>query len=54
MEHIRGGEYKVLPEVPDNADKNILNSRAALIGEGKDAACILKGGNVIAVVGYKE
>lgn len=53
MEHIRG-EYKVLPEVPDNADKNILNSRAALIGEGKDAACILKGGNVIAVVGYKE
>ena len=50
----KGGEYKVLPEVPDNADKNILNSRAALIGEGKDAACILKGGNVIAVVGYKE
>ena len=40
--------------MPDNADKNILNSRAALIGEGKDVACILKGGNVIAVVGYKE
>ena len=55
--HLNGtykGEYKVLLEVPDNADKNILNSRAALIGEGKDAACILKGGNVIAVVGYKE
>lgn len=45
------GEYKVLP---DNADKNILNSRATLIEEGKDVACILKGGNVIAVVGYKE
>ena len=55
--HLNGtykGEYKVLLEVPNNADKNILNSRAALIGEGKDAACILKGGNVIAVVGYKE
>lgn len=45
---------KVLQEVPDNANKNILNSRARLMGEGKDVACILKGGNVIAVVGYKE
>ena len=53
MEHIKG-IYKVLLEVPDNADKNIPKSRAALLGEGKDAACILKGGNVIAVVGYKE
>ena len=55
--HLNGtfeGEYKVLLEVPDNADKNILNSRASLIEEGKDVACILKGGNVIAVVGYKE
>ena len=48
------GEYKVLLEIPDNADKNILNSRAELIEEGKDVACILKGENVIAVVGYKE
>ena len=48
------GAYKVLLEMPDNADKNILNSRAELMEEGKDAACILKGGNVIAVVGYKE
>ena len=48
------GAYKVLLEMPDNADKNILNSRAELIEEGKDVACILKGGNVIAVVGYKE
>lgn len=45
---------EVLLEMPDNTDKNILNSRAALIEEGKDVACILKGGNVIAVVGYKE
>ena len=55
--HLNGtyeGEYKVLLEVPDNADKNILNSRATLIEEGKDVACILKGGNVIAVVGYRE
>lgn len=48
------GAYKVLLEMPDNADENILNSRAELIEEGKDVACILKGGNVIAVVGYKE
>ena len=48
------GEYKVLLEVPDNADENILKSRAELIGEGKDVACILKDGNVIAVLGYKE
>ena len=57
MEHLNGtyeGVYKVLLEMPDNADKNILNSRAELIEEGKDVACILKGGNVIAVVGYKE
>ena len=56
-EHLNGayeGEYKVLLEMPDNADKNILNSRAELIEEGKDVACILKDGNVIAVVGYKE
>ena len=48
------GEYEVLLEVPDNADKNILNSRATLIEEGKSVACILKDGKVIAVVGYKE
>ena len=36
------GEYKVLLEMPDNADKNILNSRETLIGEGKEVACILK------------
>ena len=55
--HLNGtyeGEYKVLLEVPDNADKNILNSSARLIKEGKAAACILKDGNVIAVVGYRE
>ena len=48
------GEYKVLLDIPDNADKNILNSRARLIEEGKNVACILKDGKVIAVVGYKE
>ena len=48
------GEYKVLLEMPDNADKNILNSRARLIEEGKNVACILKDGKVIVVVGYKE
>lgn len=56
MEHLNGtyvGEYEVLLETPDNADKNILNSRAELIEEGKDVAYILKGGNVIAVVGYQ-
>ncbi len=54
--HLNGtyeGEYKVLLKVPDNADKNILNSRATLIGEGKDVACILKGRKVVAVVGYR-
>ena len=54
--HLNGtyeGEYKVLLEMPDNADKNILNSRETLIGEGKDVACILKDGKVIAVLGYK-
>ena len=57
IEHFNGtykGAYKVLLEMPDNADKNILNRRAELIEEGKDVACILKGGNAIAVVGYKE
>ncbi len=57
IEHLNGTyerEYKVLLKVPDNADKNILNSSAGLIEEGKDVACILKDGNVAAVVGYKE
>ena len=57
IEHLNGtykGAYKVLLEMPGNADENILNSRAELIEEGKDVAYILKGGNVIAVVGYKE
>ncbi len=56
IRHLNGtyeGEYKVLLEAPDNADKNILNSWARLIGEGKSVACILKGGKIIAVVGYK-
>lgn len=48
------GEYEVLLEMPDNVDKNILGSRAALKEEGKAVAYILKGGNVIAVVGYRE
>jgi len=54
--HLNGtyeGEYKVMLEMPDNADKNILDSRARLIEEGKSVACILKGGKIIAVVGYK-
>ncbi len=54
--HLNGtyeGEYKVLLEVPDSADKNILNSSARLIGKGKDVACILKDGKVIAVLGYR-
>ena len=41
-------------EIPDNADKNILSSSAELIGERKAVAYILKDGNIIAVVGYKE
>lgn len=56
IEHLNGtyeGEYKVLLEVPDSADKNILNSSARLIEEGKDVACILKDGKVIAVLGYR-
>ena len=43
--HLNGtyeGEYKVLLEVPDNADKNILNSSETLTEEGKATACILK------------
>ena len=57
INHLNGtyeGEYKVLLEIPDNADKNILSSSAELIGEGKAVACILKDGNAIAVVGYRE
>ncbi|MEY8425009.1 hypothetical protein AALB52_20160 [Lachnospiraceae bacterium 38-14] len=57
IKHLNGtyeGEYKVLLKIPDNADKNILSSSAELRGEGRAVACILKDGNVIAVVGYKE
>lgn len=37
INHLNGtyeGKYKVLLEIPDNADKNILSSSAELIGEG--------------------
>ena len=57
IKHLNGtyeGEYKVLLEIPDNADKNILSSSAELIGERKAVAYILKDGNVIAVVGYNN
>ena len=57
IKHLNGtyeGEYKVLLKIPDNADKNILSSSAELMGEGKAVACILKDGNAIAVVGYRE
>ena len=57
IKHLNGtyeGEYKVLLEIPDNADKNILSSSAELIGEGKAVAYILKDGNVIDVVGYNN
>lgn len=56
IEHLNGtyeGEYKVLLEMPDNADKNIHDSRTEMIEEGKSVACILKGEKIIAVVGYK-
>ena len=43
----------VLSEVLDNVGKNILDSRAELIREGKKKAYILKGETVIAVIGYK-
>ena len=42
INHLNGtyeGEYKVLLEIPDNADKNILSSSAELIGEGKAVPC---------------
>ncbi len=38
IEHLNGvygGAYKVLLEMLDSADKNILNSRAELIEEGR-------------------
>ena len=57
IKHLNGtyeGEYKILLEIPDNVDKNILSSSAELIGERKAVAYILKDRNVIAVVGYKE
>ena len=57
IKHLNGtyeGEYKVLLKIPDNADKNIHNSSARLMGEGKAVAYILKDGNVIAVVGYRK
>ncbi len=57
IEHLNGryeGEYKVLSEMPDHANTNIRSSRARLMREGKEVACILRDGNVVAVVGYKE
>ena len=57
IKHLNGtyeGQYKVLLEIPDNANKNILSSSAMLIGEGKAVDCILKDGNIIAVVGYRK
>ena len=48
-----GGEYEVLLEVPENAGKDILTCSATLMEEGKDVACILRDGKVIAVLGYK-
>ena len=57
IKHLNGtyeGQYKVFLEIPDNANKNILSSSAELIGEGKAVACILKDGNIIAVVGYRK
>ena len=57
IKHLNGtyeGQYKVLLEIPDNANKNILSSSAMLLGEGKAVACILKDGNIIAVVGYRK
>lgn len=57
MDHYDGtyaGKYTVSLEMSDNADKNILDSAAELIGEGRNAAYILERGKVIAVVGYRE
>lgn len=41
-------------DVPDYADKKILDSRETLIEEGKDVACILKDKNVMAIIGYRQ
>lgn len=47
--HLNGtykGEYKVLLEVPDNADKNILNSRASVVHEGLNILNVMVEGRI--------
>ena len=55
MEYYNGtyeGKYTVSLQMPDNAGKDILDSRVELIKEGKDVAYILEEETVIAVIGY--
>lgn len=51
---IYNSEYTVVTEKPDDISENVLNCRNELIEEGKKVAYILKGKDVIAVIGYRE
>lgn len=51
---IYNSEYTVITEKPDDISENILNSINELIEEGKKVAYILKGEDIIAVIGYRE
>lgn len=47
-------EYIVLSELPSNVTENILTCKDELLKDGNNVAYILKGENIIAVIGYKE
>lgn len=51
---IYNSEYTAVTEKPDDISENALNCRNELIEEGKKVAYILKGKDVIAVIGYRE
>lgn len=48
------GEYIITLETPCNNGKDILNCRAELMEEEKKIGYILKGNNIIALIGYRE
>lgn len=46
--------YQVALSLPSNVTDDILDKQFYLEEEGKKAAYILKDGNVVAVVGYRD
>lgn len=47
-------EYRLEGRIPESANENVSSSIHALVSEGKKVCCLIRGGEAVAVVGYRD